>query len=339
MLRRLKIGCLFALWFLLSVGYSITNKRVNNLLPGVPCTVAASTVGVGSILVCTLWATGLRSAPRLSPAVVRILLPIGICHAIGHLAGTVSVAVGSVSFTQIVKAANPIYTCVLSMAVLGTRVSRRVWLSLLPIIVGVALATVKEVSFVPAAFATAAVSDLSMATRNVLSKKSMGSLTDVDGKRLEATDMFGLLTLIATLVSLPIAFAADGRTIAGAWSTATAAASANGGSVGVAMQVCLTGILFFAYNELAMKALSHVHAITHAVGNILRRVIIMLSSMIVFGTPMSHVGAAGSALAISGSFVYALTKHRETRLEAQQLKAVAAQTASDEGKGGEAKAS
>jgi solute carrier family 35 protein E1 len=180
MLRRLKIGCLFALWFLLSVGYSITNKRVNNLLPGVPCTVAASTVGVGSILVCTLWATGLRSAPRLSPAVVRILLPIGICHAIGHLAGTVSVAVGSVSFTQIVKAANPIYTCVLSMAVLGTRVSRRVWLSLLPIIVGVALATVKEVSFVPAAFATAAVSDLSMATRNVLSKKSMGSLTDVD---------------------------------------------------------------------------------------------------------------------------------------------------------------
>lgn len=313
-LQRLKVSCLFGLWFLLSVGYSITNKQVNNMLPGVPCTIAASTVAVGSVFVCALWSTGLRTMPRLSRAVSCTLLPIGLCHAIGHMAGTVSVAVGTVSFTQIVKAANPVYVCVLSTMVLGTPVSRRVWLSLTPIVGGVALATVKEVAFIPAALITAAVSDLAMASRNVLSKKSMNVLTDVNGNRLCAADMFGLLTVMATLVSLPVAIAVDGHAFSSVWSAAVAA-SASGG-VGVASHVGLAGILFYAYNEVAMKALSQVHAVTHAVGNILRRVVIMVASMLAFGTPMSPMSAAGSALAIGGSYIYAMAKHRE-KIEGQ----------------------
>ena len=313
-LQRLKVTLLFVLWFILSVGYSITNKKVNNMLPGVPCTVATSTVAVGAFFVCALWSTGLRSAPRVSRArLLRTLVPIGICHALGHLAGTVSVAVGSVSFTQIVKAANPVYVCVLSTIVLRTSVSRRVWLSLVPIVGGVALATVKEVAFVPAALICAAVSDLSMAMRNVLSKRSMDALTDVEGKRLGAADMFGLLTVISTAASLPIALAVDGHAIAGVWSAAATAST--GGAVGLTSFVTLAGILFYAYNEVAMKALSHVHAVTHAVGNILRRVVIMVASMVAFGTPMSRMSALGSAIAIGGSYMYAMAKHGEKEEE------------------------
>ena len=44
------------------------------------------------------------------------------------------------------------------------------WLSLVPIIGGVALATVKELSFAWAALLGAIVSDLALALRNVLSK-------------------------------------------------------------------------------------------------------------------------------------------------------------------------
>ena len=46
--RRVKVGACFALWFALSVSYSLVNKRVNNLLVGVPCSVATFTVAVGS---------------------------------------------------------------------------------------------------------------------------------------------------------------------------------------------------------------------------------------------------------------------------------------------------
>ena len=115
--QRLKVGGYFALWFLLSVGYSITNKRVTNALP-CPWSVATATVVVGSLFVNLLWLTGLRRRPRLSAATYRALIPIGTFHAIGHIAGTVGTAAGSVSFAQVVKAAGPVYACVLSAAVL-----------------------------------------------------------------------------------------------------------------------------------------------------------------------------------------------------------------------------
>jgi len=134
---RLKITSYFGLWFLLSVGYSVTNKKVTNLLP-LPYSVATATVLVGSVFVSILWATGLRRPPKLSAAALRTLVPIGTFHAIGHIAGTVGTAAGSVSFAQVVKAAGPVYACILSAIVLKEKVSRRVWLSLVPIASGVA---------------------------------------------------------------------------------------------------------------------------------------------------------------------------------------------------------
>lgn len=74
-------------------------------------------------------------------------MPLGLFHAIGHTAGTLGTTYGSVSFAQIVKAAGPVYACGLSAAVLRQPASARVWLSLVPIVVGVVLATVKELSF------------------------------------------------------------------------------------------------------------------------------------------------------------------------------------------------
>lgn len=141
----------FALWFLLSVGYSVTNKKVTNVLP-LPWAVATATVAVGSLFVSLLWTTGLRRPPKLSLPAFSVLLPIGVFHAVGHIAGTVGTAAGSVSFAQVVKAAGPIYACVLAAAVLKEKISRRVWLSLLPIASGVAIASFKvDVAFIQAA--------------------------------------------------------------------------------------------------------------------------------------------------------------------------------------------
>ena len=149
--NRLRVGFYFAVWFALSVGYSVTNKRVTNVLP-MPWSVATATVVVGSVFVLALWLSGLRAPPKLSKhAILRSYLPIGTFHAIGHIAGTVGTAAGSVSFAQVVKAAGPVYACALSALVLRQAVSLRIWLSLLPIVGGVALATMKELSFAWAA--------------------------------------------------------------------------------------------------------------------------------------------------------------------------------------------
>jgi len=312
---RLKITSYFGLWFLLSVGYSVTNKKVTNLLP-LPYSVATATVLVGSVFVSILWATGLRRPPKLSAAALRTLVPIGTFHAIGHIAGTVGTAAGSVSFAQVVKAAGPVYACILSAIVLKEKVSRRVWLSLVPIASGVALASAKELSFAWMALGGAVVSDLALALRNVLSKKSMAAPRD---EHMTPANMFGVLTCISAIVSLPIMLAAEGGSLGPAWRAATAQVA----PASLVGQVCLTGLYFYGYSEVAMKALANVSPVTHAIGNTLRRVVIMVVCMLVFRTPLTALGALGSSLAIAGSYAYAIVKSGEKRAAAAVLKKAA----------------
>ena len=92
-----------------------------------------------------------------------------------------------------------------------------------------------------------------------------------------------------------------------------AAAAAQFGAGKLALYTTLTGLYFYAYSEVAMKALNNVHPVTHAIGNTMRRVVIMLVCIGVFGTPMTPLAAMGSVLAIGGSFLYSMVKAEEKR--------------------------
>lgn len=57
-------------------------------------------------------------------------------------------------------------------------------------------------------------------------------------------------------------------------------------------------------------ALGSVHPTTLAVGNTMKRVFIVVASLIAFKTPISNLGMLGSAIAVGGVLVYSLTKQR-----------------------------
>ena len=308
LLLRSKVGAYFGLWFFLSTCYSVTNKQLTNALP-LPITVATATLAVGSLFVSLLWATKRRPAPKMTRGAVLALLPVGAFHAIGHAAGTYGTAAGSVAFAQVVKAAGPVYACVLSALVLRQPASRNVMLSLLPIVGGVALATVKELSFAWGALLGAVVSDLALALRNVYSKLALSGPSKEGEERLSPANLFGVLTVLSTAVSIPLALAMEGPQFGAVW----AAAAAQFGAGKLALYTTLTGLYFYAYSEVAMKALNNVHPVTHAIGNTMRRVVIMLVCIGVFGTPMTPLAAMGSVLAIGGSFLYSMVKAEEKR--------------------------
>lgn len=62
-------------------------------------------------------------------------------------------------------------------------------------------------------------------------------------------------------------------------------------------------------------ALGNVHPTTLAVGNTMKRVFIIVTSLIVFKTPMSRMGVLGSAIAVGGVLVYSLTKQHYDTLD------------------------
>merc|ERR1712083_910799 len=121
LVRTLKVGVYLALWFALSTGYNIQNKVRLNMLP-LPWCQSVASLATGSAFVMFLWLTGLRKKPKLDAASIKTFMPIAFCHSIGHVGAVVSAAAGAVSFTQIVKAAEPVFTCGLSWILLGSSV-------------------------------------------------------------------------------------------------------------------------------------------------------------------------------------------------------------------------
>lgn len=74
-------------------------------------------------------------------------LQVAVAHTIGHVAATVSMSKVAVSFTHIIKSGEPAFSVLVSRFILGETFPVPVYLSLLPIIGGCALAAVTELNF------------------------------------------------------------------------------------------------------------------------------------------------------------------------------------------------
>jgi len=74
------------------------------------------------------------------------------------------------------------------------------------------------------------------------------------------------------------------------------------------LRIILAGASFHLYNEASFHALNLVHPLTHAVGNAAKRPLLVLYSVVRGGALVRVPAAAGSALAVSGLILYALTK-------------------------------
>lgn len=70
-----------------------------------------------------------------------------MAHTIGHVAATVSMSKVAVSFTHIIKSSEPAFSVLVSRFLLGEMFPTSVYMSLVPIIGGCALAAVTELNF------------------------------------------------------------------------------------------------------------------------------------------------------------------------------------------------
>jgi len=79
--------------------------------------------------------------------IIIFSLKVAVAHTIGHVAATVSMSKVAVSFTHIIKSGEPAFSVLVSRFLLGETFPSSVYLSLVPIIGGCALAAVTELNF------------------------------------------------------------------------------------------------------------------------------------------------------------------------------------------------
>jgi solute carrier family 35 protein E1 len=143
----MKLGFFFFLWYFFTVVYNVSNKRVLNDLP-LPATIAVIQLCLGVPVFLPLWVI---KCPDLGVVFNKNIFPaflkIGLMHSLGNFATVVSLGSGAVSFTHIIKAAEPVFSAILSAILLKNYFPYSVYIALIPIVAGVALASATELSF------------------------------------------------------------------------------------------------------------------------------------------------------------------------------------------------
>lgn len=313
--ETLQVGMYFALWYLFNIAYNIYNKQALNVLD-YPWTIATIQMATGIFYFVPLWILGLRKAPKLSVDEMKTLLPIALCHTGVHVGAVIALGAGAVSFAHIVKASEPVVTCGMNYALLGEVLPLPVYLTLLPIIGGVAIASMKELSFTFLALASAMLSNVSSSARGVLSKKTMSGKKI--GENMDAQNLYAVLTAMSTVILIPFMLALEGFGMFKSFNEVVAAGDFT--RKGLAALLALGGASYYAYNEVAFLALGKVNPVTHAVGNTIKRVVIIVASVIAFKTPMSTGSIVGSSVAIAGTLLYSLAMNASKKTDDKKKK-------------------
>lgn len=301
-------GFFFFMWYFLNVIFNILNKKIYNYFP-YPYFVSVIHLLVGVVYCLVSWAVGLPKRAPIDSKLLKLLIPVAVCHAIGHITSNVSFAAVAVSFTHTVKALEPFFNAAASQFVLGQQIPLSLWLSLAPVVLGVAMASMTELSFNWIGFISAMISNISFTYRSIYSKKAM---TDMD-----STNIYAYITIIALLVCIPPALIVEGpQLIKHGFSDAIA----NVGLTKFISDLFWVGMFYHLYNQIATNTLERVAPLTHAVGNVLKRVFVIGFSIIVFGNKISTQTAIGTSIAIAGVAIYSFIKAKMEE-EKRQMKA------------------
>jgi len=296
----------------LNIVYNILNKKYLNVIPA-PLTVGSLQFGVGGLYALTLWITKLRAAPVLTKEGKSAVNKVGFYHMSGQELSMMSLNAGAVSFTHIVKALEPFFSAMVSGIMFGKWMHPNVYLTLIPVVGGVAYACLKERSFSWLAFWTAMGSNLAFALRAVVSKSALDASGGELGENLTSVNLFGAVTIYAFIQSIPLFLLGEGSSFFDLWKKAVSAGTST--SVDLVKGLIVSGLFHYLNNEVMYLALSNVHPVTLAVGNTMKRVFIVVASVLVFRNPITVQSAIGSVIGIGGVLLYSLTKQKYEELE------------------------
>ncbi|XP_014506784.1 beta-glucosidase 46 [Vigna radiata var. radiata] len=291
--QRVKIGLYFATWWALNVVFNIYNKKVLNAFP-YPWLISTLSLAAGSLMMLISWATRVADVPKVNLEFWKALFPVAVAHTIGHVAATVSMSKVAVSFTHIIKSGEPAFSVLVSRFLLGEAFPVPVYLSLVPIIGGCALAAVTELNFNMIGFMGAMISNLAFVFRNIFSKKGM------KGMSVSGMNYYACLSILSLLILTPLAIAVEGPKLwAAGWQEALSQIGPN-----FVWWVAAQSVFYHLYNQVSYMSLDQISPLTFSIGNTMKRISVIVSSILIFHTPIQPVNALGAAIAILGTFLY-----------------------------------
>lgn len=217
---------------------------------------------------------------------------LGVSQAVASVLHRQALLLMSVSLTQSLKCTQPLFACMLSVTVLKEPIQFRASAGLFLICCGILLITVRQASFDGLGLFCALSSAAVLAIRTIMAKRLLQE-TQIDPSVLVAvTKTFGLVSLLPLWCwkELPEVYAHA------VWRTS------------LLTRIALTALLLNAAAIFATWVLCSVSPVSHSAINSMKRVVIILGSVIYFQEGFGPLQYSGVFLTMFGTHMYSQDK-------------------------------
>ncbi|PPR87606.1 hypothetical protein GOBAR_AA33095 [Gossypium barbadense] len=128
---------------------------------------------------------------------------------------------------------------------------------------------------------------------------------------LDNITLFSIITIMSFILLAPVAIFVEGIKFTPAYMQ-----SAGLNVKEVVVRSLLAALSFHAYQQVSYMILQRVSPVTHSVGNCVKRVVVIVSSVIFFKTPVSLINSLGTGIALAGVFLYSRVKSIKPKAKA-----------------------
>nr|CAH7749243.1 unnamed protein product [Callosobruchus chinensis] len=281
------------LWYFFSGCTLFLNKYILTYLNGNPTVLGACqmlmTATCGFIQLyfpCGMY----KPSSRLNkpPGFYQHMVLVGCFRFLTVVLGLVALNYVAVSFTETIKSSAPLFTVLISRFLLGEQTGLYVNLSLLPVMSGLALCSVNEVSFDLTGFIAAMATNVTECIQNVYSKM----LISGDKFKYTPAELQFYTSIASIVVQIP-------ATLLMVDFTGTE-------RIHYKLMFCfiMNGIFFHFQSITAYVLMDYISPVTHSVANTAKRAFLIWLSIIMFGNPVTILSGLGTVTVIAGVFLY-----------------------------------
>ncbi|XP_043722482.1 UDP-galactose transporter 1-like [Telopea speciosissima] len=227
----------------------------------------------------------------------RRIFPMSFVFCINIVLGNVSLRYIPVSFMQTIKSFTPATTVVLQWLLWRKSFDWRIWASLVPIVGGILLTSVTELSFNIFGFCAALFGCLATSTKTILAESLL------HGYKFDSINTVYYMAPFATMILALPALLLEGAGVMNWLSTNE--------SVGSSLVIIVSsGVMAFFLNFSIFYVIHSTTAVTFNVAGNLKVAVAVLASWSVFHNPIPALNAMGCAVTLVGCTFYGYVRHK-----------------------------
>ncbi|KAL1939379.1 hypothetical protein VTO73DRAFT_9935 [Trametes versicolor] len=326
------------LYFAFNLGLTLYNKGVLVRFP-YPYTLTAVHAFCGSLGGYVLRKKKLYTPACLDAKSYAVLAAFSVLYAVNIAVSNISLHLVTVPFHQVVRAATPIFTTLLSALILGTRLSAERLIALAPVMFGVVLATYGDYSFTYMGLLLTLLGAILAALKtiytNILQSRTTSTATAKLASQSSSSSFLNTLIIPPPLNLHPLDLLARMSPLAFVQCVGYAylsgefarmrdpapSASAPALAWWHLFLLLINGCIAFGLNVVSFTANGKVGALNMTVAANVKQVLTIVLAVAVFNLTISRVNALGIGITLLGGAWYAGVEYRaktqkKTRLSA-----------------------